>query len=241
MIAHNLFGFDMFFSIKGYRATAWGTKYLNFGGTNLTDISYGNIAGEIKFIDTLKYYQKSLGELAAMLSEDEKNSVKHLTKQFFNQHSYFSEVWKYLGYSQKNKIIEIIAEGKGIIPYEKIVDINSMFLTPENDAFFEKSKFYIDLKQNAVSDSDYESSFFLYKTLKMQNFGGMNDLHSAQDVILLCEIAENRFQFMHDQYGFNPRKCNSASTLSDCIEREMSRVIIALPTSIEAVYIFNKQ
>ena len=36
MIAHNLFGFDMFFFIKGYLATAWGTKDLNIGGTNVT-------------------------------------------------------------------------------------------------------------------------------------------------------------------------------------------------------------
>ena len=119
MIAHNLFGFDMFFFIKAYCATAWGRKDLNFGGTNLTHINYRNVAGEIKFIDTLKYYQNSLGELAATLSEDEKHSVKHLTKQFFNQHSYFSEVWKCLGDLEKNKILEFMAEGQGIIPYEK--------------------------------------------------------------------------------------------------------------------------
>ena len=68
----------------------------------------------------------------------------------------------------------------------------------------------------------------------------MNDLHNAQDVILLCEIAKNRFQFMHDQYSFNPRKCNLASTLSGCIEREISCVIITLPTSNEAVDIFEQ-
>ena len=141
-----------FFSVKGYHATAWGTKDLNFGGTNLTHVNYANIAGEIKFIDTLKYYQKRLSELDATLSEDKKNSVKQLTKQFFNKHSYFAEVWKYLGNSQKNKI----SEGKGIIPYGRIVDMNSMFLTPENDVFFEKSEFCSDLKQNAMSDSDYE-------------------------------------------------------------------------------------
>ena len=118
--------------------------------------------------------------------------------------------------------------------------MNPMFLTPENDVFFEKSEFFSDLKQNAMSDSDYGSSFFLYRTLKMRNLGDMNDLYNAQDVILLCEIAEKRFQFMHDQYGFNPRKCNSASTLSGCIEREMSRVIVALPTSNEAFYIFGE-
>ena len=70
----------MFFFIEGYRATAWGTKDLNFGVTNLTHINYENIAGKIKFADTLKYYRKSLGELAVTLSEDEKNSVKHLKR-----------------------------------------------------------------------------------------------------------------------------------------------------------------
>ena len=91
-----------------------------------------------------------------------------------------------------------------------------------------------------MRDSDYKSSLFLYRTLKMLILRDMNDLCNVQDVILLCEIAENRFQFMHDQYSFNPRKCNSASTLSSCIEREISRVIIALPTSNEAVDIFEQ-
>ena len=87
-------GFDIFFLIKCYCATAWGTKDLNIGGTNLTHINYGNIGGEVKFIDTTKYYQKSLAELASALAEDERNSVKLLTIQF--QLHYFSEIWKHL-------------------------------------------------------------------------------------------------------------------------------------------------
>ena len=78
MPAHNFFGFDNFFLIKEYRAIASGTKDLNIGGTNLTRINYGNIGGEFKFIDTIKYYQKSLAEMGSILTEDEKNSVKHL-------------------------------------------------------------------------------------------------------------------------------------------------------------------
>ena len=35
---------------------------------------------------------------------------------------------------------------------------------------------------------------------------------------------------MQNTYGFNPRKCNSASSMSGCIEREMSKIILALPT-----------
>ena len=54
-----------------------------------------------------------------MLPEDEKNCVKHLTKQFFNQGSYFFEVWKYLSNPQKNKILEIIAELKELYRMKK--------------------------------------------------------------------------------------------------------------------------
>ena len=40
----------------------------------------------------------------------------------------------------------------------------------------------------------------------MRNLGDMNDLYNAQDVILLCEIIESRFQMMNDKYKFNLRK-----------------------------------
>ena len=68
----------------------------------------------------------------------------------------------------------------------------------------------------------------------------MNDLYSTQDVIFLREIIENRFQLMHDKYSFNPRKCNSASSLSGSIERDLSKVIIALPTTNEIVDVFEQ-
>ena len=45
---------------------------------------------------------------------------------------------------------------------------------------------------------------------------------------------------MQDKYGFNPRKCNSASSLSGCIERQMSKVIITFPTNVEHLEIFEK-
>ena len=115
-----------------------------------------------------------------------------------------------------------------------------MSLTPENGIFFEKSEFYSNLKQKSVADEEYESSLYLYKTLKMRNLGDMNDLYDTQDVILLCKVIENRFQLMRDRYGFNPRKCNSASSLSGSIERDLSKVIIALPTSNEIVDVFEK-
>ena len=98
--------------------------------------------------------------------------------------------------------------------------------------------FFNELKWKVVSDTDYTTSFYLFN-LKLCHLGDINDLYNVQDVILLSQICENRFQFMHDSYGFNPRKCNLANTLSGCIEREMSK-IIALPTSNEVLDIFEQ-
>ena len=91
-----------------------------------------------------------------------------------------------------------------------------------------------------MNDADYENSEYLHQTLKMINLGDLINLYNAQDVILLCEIIENRFQAMQDTCGFNPRKCNSASSMSDCIEREMSKIILALPTKYDHVEIFEQ-
>ena len=38
---------------------------------------------------------------------------------------------------------------------------------------------------------------------------------------------------MQNDFGFNPRKCNSASSMSGCVEREKSKVILTFPTKYE--------
>lgn len=119
-----------------------------------------------------------------------------------------------------------------------IVNAESFKIKPKND-FFNKTEFYSQLKNKRVSNDEYENSKKLYSILKMRNLSDVNDLYNFQDVALLCEIVENRFQLMQDQYGLNPRKCNSSATFSGCVERERSKVIIALPTSNEFVNIFE--
>ena len=87
--------------MKGYIASAWCSKQLKLGGNNLAHINFNNIANEIKFIDSLKYYQKSLAELVCTLSDEEKIAIKKLTEQFFNQHHYFSGIWAFLNSGKK--------------------------------------------------------------------------------------------------------------------------------------------
>ena len=76
----------MYYFIKAYIAFAWCSKSLNIDGTNLTQANFGNLANEIKLIDTLKFYQKSLADLASTLSDEEIAAVKKVTERFLNEH-----------------------------------------------------------------------------------------------------------------------------------------------------------
>ena len=173
------------------------------------------------------------------MTDEEKLAVKNIAVKFLNFHYYFCTVWAYLPPHKKEKILTIITEGKGVIPYEIIVDMESFLIKPECE-FWEKSKFFSETKQKAVDDESYENSKYLYQTLKMRNLGDLNDLYNAQDIILLTKIIESRFQAMQNAYDFNPRKCNLASSMCGCIEREMSKVILTFPTKYEHYEIFEQ-
>ena len=90
MIAHNLFDVKIFFFLKGYRATTCCTKDIKCGGSNLTHINFANIIGEVKFIDTLKHYQKGLAELSTTLSDEEKKFCEAINDTIFKLPSLFS-------------------------------------------------------------------------------------------------------------------------------------------------------
>ena len=51
---------------------------------------------------------------------------------------------------------------------------------------------------------------------------------------------ENTFQAMYEKSMYNPRKYNSASKLSGCIQREKSKIILTLPTNSSIMAIFEK-
>lgn len=67
-IAHNFFGFDLFYFLKTYVAAAWCTKEVNNGVNHLTCANYGNINDEINLIDSLRFYQKSLSQLSLTMT-----------------------------------------------------------------------------------------------------------------------------------------------------------------------------
>ena len=88
VITHNLFGFDF---LKGIRLGSWRTINISIGGTNLVNINFANITNQVKFIDTLKYYQQSLSVLPTTITDQEKQGIKKVCQKFIKNDTKLNE------------------------------------------------------------------------------------------------------------------------------------------------------
>ena len=111
----------------------------------------------------MKFILRSLGKLASSLDETEKKNVEKTTVQFLSYHPYFSNVWASLNIEKKKKILDVIASGKGVMPYEKINSMHSLKLRPEDGIFFTRDEFYSTTVR------------ILYAELKMRDMSNFND------------------------------------------------------------------
>ena len=76
--------------------------------------------------------------------------------------------------------------------------------------------------------------------MKLENLGELNKFYNFQDIIILCEIFEQRSAHLQKMFKFNSKKCSSASSFSGCVHHDKSKCLIALPTDAEQVKIFEK-
>ena len=68
----------------------------------------------------------------------------------------------------------------------------------------------------------------------------INKIYDFQDTIILCQIFEQRSEQLQRLFRYSPRKCNSASSFSGCVQRDQSKCLIAHPNEVEHVRVFEK-
>ena len=85
VVAHNIFRMDFFFLLKGLRAGVRRTRDICIGGKKPADINFTNIGNQITFLNTIKYFQQSLGALANSLTDSEKSAIKRECEKFFKK------------------------------------------------------------------------------------------------------------------------------------------------------------
>ena len=69
VFAHNQFRSDFFLVLKGLRPTVWRTQDISIGRRNPSNVNFAIIRNQVKFIDTVKYFQQSLGNLANSMTD----------------------------------------------------------------------------------------------------------------------------------------------------------------------------
>ena len=159
--------------------------------------------------------------------------------KFIEKTPKYSANFSDLSDENKDWILEYLSGGKGVIPYEKIKSHEDLNCVPEGECF-KKSEFYSSLKNETISDEDYENVKKFWQLLRLTELTDLNDIYTFQDTIILCEIFENRAMEMMKKFLYSPGKCSSASLLSGCIHRLLSKAIIALPTQAEIVDLFER-
>ena len=241
MFAHSLFRFDFFFVLKGLRLPVWKTKDLNIGGKGIRNISYANIADQIKFIDTITFYQESLDKLANSMEPIEQENIRKSLINFLESNQRLKLKWSISNVEEKQWVLDYLSGGKVVIPYEMLKEWEDLNAEPSaNKEFFSKTSFYLSLKKSMVSDQEYEDVQKLYKMMNMSNLSDLNALYNFQDTIILAEIFENRARTMYQKLSYNPLKCSSASTLSGAIQRLQSKCILSFPTSADIIELMEK-
>ena len=82
VFAHNQFRFDFFLFLKGIRPSVWETSDISIGGRNPANVNFAIIGNQVKFIDTVKYFQQSLASLADSMTDDERKNVRKSCRNF---------------------------------------------------------------------------------------------------------------------------------------------------------------
>ena len=103
----------------------------------------------------------------------------------------------------KNGYLIISRPERELYLYEMITRYHSLYIAPENGQFFLPHKFYSSLKDNVVTDEEYENVKKFYQTMKLENLGELNKIDNFQATIMLCEIFEQLCSHLQDLFKFN--------------------------------------
>ena len=63
----------------------WETSHVAIDGRNPTDVNFAIIRSQVRFIDTVKFFQQSLGSLADSMTNKERENVRNICRKFLAQ------------------------------------------------------------------------------------------------------------------------------------------------------------
>ena len=193
VIFHNLKNYDSHFIIKNFEK-----KYVETHGKD-HKINYEDIKviplnsekfitfqiGNLRFLDSYQFLSTSLEELVSLLLKSGKEN--------------FVETTKYLGNHD-------LVFAKGVYPYAYITDRSKFDETrlPSIDCF------YNDLKDEPLSEEDYDRAQQIWTHFDIQNLRQFHDHYLLSDVLLLIDVFQH---FRHTTFDAHRLDCLHFFTL----------------------------
>ena len=130
------------------------------------------------FIDSMQFMNSELDLLVKNLSD---NDFKHLSEEFNGQ------------------LLELVKE-KEVYPYEYMESFKKFSEDKQPD----KSKFFSSLKDECISEKDYQRANDVRNAFKMTTMGDYHDLYLKTDVLLLADVFEKFIKTCLDYKGLDP-------------------------------------
>ena len=177
VIFHNLQGYDAHLFIKELAKIegkldcipCTEEKYISFS-KHIKVGEYKHMNGiivpitfEIRFLDSYKFLQSSLGNLVSNLSLDDFNNTK----------------------SEFKKNITLLTR-KGVFPYDYVSSIDKLSETQLPP----KEEFYSKLNDEDITDEDYQHAIKVWNTFECKTLRDYHDLYLKSDVMLLADVFE---------------------------------------------------
>ena len=191
VIFHNLQGYDAHLFIKQLAKIngkldcipCTEEKYISFSKHikvgeyrhiqgNMCDITF-----EIRFLDSYKFLQSSLGNLVSNLSLDDFNNTK----------------------SEFKKNILLLTR-KGVYPYDYVSSLDKLLET----SLPPKEEFYSKLNDEDITDEDYQHAIKVWNAFGCETIRDYHNLYLKSDVMLLADVFEKFRSTCLKHYKLDP-------------------------------------
>jgi hypothetical protein len=207
IILHNLKGYDAHIIMS---ALGKQKGKINCIGQNMEKyISFS--LNNLRFIDSLQFMNSSIASLVDNLKTEGTDTFIHLNRHFTNT-------------SHRDLLLR-----KGVYPYDYF-DSESKFSEthlPPKEAFYNK------LREEAISDEDYEQAVKVWQTFQMKTFGEYHDLYLKTDVLLLADVFENFRTQCLDSYELDAAHFLTSPSLSWTAMLKKTEVELELLTDLD--------
>ena len=187
VIFHNLQGYDAHLFIKELAKVegkldcipCTEEKYISFSKhIKVGEYPDGKpLTFEIRFLDSYKFLQSSLGNLVSNLSEKDFKVIR----------------------SEFKKNTEILTR-KGVYPYDYISSLDKLSET----CLPPKEEFYSKLNDSVISDEDYEHALKVWNLFGCKTLRDYHDLYLKTDVLLLADVFEKFRVTCLEYYKLDP-------------------------------------